>query len=174
MRHLDLSNDIDCTSQSELKVENLDSLDIKEELPVFSLIDCSTLIKNNFHSDDDSLNDLELPLSPTSASNESYEIPLKQITPRKNRRKALQPQRAVHSEISQSGSFDNSSECSQDANENDFLKPITNEHIMLNVKTDLFMSDTENDIDIPDSEDLLQDIDEENIFKGLHEETSKP
>lgn len=153
---------------SDIKEEDFE--EIKEELPGFNLIECESLMKNDFHSDE-SL-DLELPLSPTSALSEC-ELPSKQnTTPRRNRRKALQPQRAIHSEVSQSGSLENSSECSQDATESTFLKLMGQDNNILNLKTDLFMSDTENDIELPDGEDLLQDIDEENIFKGLQEETS--
>lgn len=174
MRHLEVANSLQCNPMHfDIKVEDLQNIqEIKQELPEFILSDCDNIIKNNFQND--SLNDLDLSLSPNSSISETYDLNLKQtLTPRRNRRKALQPQRAIHSEVSQSGSIGNSSECSQDASDNIFLKFMGHDGIILNCKPDLFMSDCENDVDLPEGDDLLQDIDEENIFKGLREETSK-
>lgn len=176
MRHLEsLKSKFHITQDEEIKEEeDLNSIeDIKQELPGFNLVDCENLIKTDFQSDDENFNDIELPLSPSSPSSEIYETSVKHnVIPRKHRRKALQPQRAIHSEISQGSSLENSSECSQDASEGTFLNLFSGENLIFNVKTDLLMSDTENDIELPESEDLLRDIDEENIFKGLQEETN--
>ncbi|KAB0802005.1 hypothetical protein PPYR_04191 [Photinus pyralis] len=165
MRHLDQTNDVPIDQEDLKKI-----IEIKEELSDFNLEDCDRLMKNNFHSDDESFNDIELPLSPSSPSS-VYEISLKSVIPRKHRRKALQPQKAVHSEVSQGSSVGTSSECSQDASDRSFLNLLSAENIF-NIKTDLLMSDNENEIELPESEDLLRDIDEENIFKGLQEETN--
>lgn len=166
MRHLEpLRFNHNNSSVNNIKEESLDLDCIKEEIPNLILAQYDGIIKNSFPSDGENVisNVLELPLSPESELEETYELLSKQNEVlRRNRRKPLLPQRAVQSEFSRNSSFGNSSECSQDVPDN----------ALLNINEGLITSsERENDFfDLAEGDDLLQDIDEENIFKGLREE----
>lgn len=165
MRHLE-GVCLNYNRQTEIKEETPSIEDIKEELPNSIFSQYEGIIKNNFASDDESLigNELDIPLSPESELDESYESSTKLEVLRRNRRKPLLPQRAFQSEGSQNSSQGNSSECSQDTPESlapNFIVKVSSEH-----EDDEFF-------ELPEGDDLLQDIDEENIFKGLREETGK-
>lgn len=165
MRHLEPICLSGANTTTQIKEETLSINEIKEEIPSLIFSQYEGIIENDFPSDEESLvgNELDLPLSAESESDDNDESSNKLQVLRRNRRKPLLPQRAIQSEGSQNSSLGNSSECSQD----------TPENLILNFN-ESFVQVREQDnefFDLPESDDLLQDIDEENIFKGLREET---
>lgn len=166
MRHLEPLCLNRNNTDTEIKEETLTIEEIKEEIPSLIFSQYEGIIKDNFPSDEESLgNELNLPLSAESESDENYESSNKLEVIRRNRRKPLLPQRAIQSEGSQNSSLGNSSECSQDPPENLILN-FSESYVQVREQDNDFF-------DLPESDDLLQDIDEENIFKGLREETGK-
>lgn len=160
MRHLNQINTTNETVDNSSTDIKLDINDLKVELPYLALLsDCETLIKNEFISDEEL--DFEF-----NTESESFESPKKQGELRKNKRKALTPQRAVQNEQNQKGTTENNLVILPDVTENPNCTTDNNLFSQIYLENDLIFSDSE----LQDNEDLLRDIDEENIFKGIREE----
>lgn len=158
MRHLNQLNITNESSNSSSVDIKMDINDLKVEMPYLTLLsDCDTLIKNEFTSDDEL--DFEF-----NTESETFETNKKSSETRKNKRKALIPQRAIQNDLSLKSTDSNlveltdvmvNTNCTDD-----------NLFSQIYLENDLIFSDSE----LPENEDLLRDIDEENIFKGIQEE----
>lgn len=149
MRHLE-NTDLSLPTPKQEYLPNL--IQIKHEM----FENCDNFIKTEFISGHTGSN-----LNDSDSSEDCDALFTKT---RRNRRKALLPQRAIQSEACQSNSLGNSSESSQDHTENPSFE---NNGPVLNT----LLIDSENTTEMQD--ELLQDINEENIFKDLQEEARK-
>ncbi|CAH0559133.1 unnamed protein product [Brassicogethes aeneus] len=161
MRHLEnFQENLQSPGDYEIKNEYFEHMvDMKEEIPNLLLDD--NFMKNDFHSDDESFMSANINIDFNNDSDsEDFESSIKNEVKR-NKRKALVPQRAVQLENSQ-----NSSESSQDKLDVALgLESFSGQQANLN----LFLGKSGNMID-PMEEDILPEINEEDIFKDLQNE----
>lgn len=166
MRHLNqytvTASDNSNSSNTDIKMD-VNMSDLKVEMPYLTLLsDCDTLIKSEFSSDE------ELGFN-FNTDSEQFELSKKQSETRKNKRKALTPQRAAQNDFVQKNVTEHSLGTISDMMDNSNC-PEDNIFSQIYLGNDLIFSDSE----LPESEDLLRDIDEENIFKGIQEEAGEP
>ena len=175
MRHLESLGvpEKDVFAVKEEDLSNLkDAMDLKTELPDI-LEDCDQFIKNEFANENSNFmgycRDFEFDLNTSGSEFGDFCESTKKTEARKNKRKALTPQRAVQSESSQGTSTSNCTNSSESL-------PEVSDHftIIRNVKDGISTSTIlDDELFNSDNEDLLKDLGEENIFKDLCEETGE-